>query len=312
MRRALLLLLVLGATVAAGCGLGAGDSQDGGASVTVTRDFGARELGTGSVDPIPGGETVMRMLQRGFDVETRYGGGFVQEINGIAGGRANGRPVDWFYYVNGILADDGAAAHKVAAGDRVWWDHHDWSASPDVRAVVGAFPEPFESGVDGKRLPVRVDCADDAAKVCDEVADRLADQGIKSGRSAVAGFGGEGVLRIKVGPWAELRRDAAVRRIEEGPRVSGVYAKPAPDGRSIALLDPEGKTVRTLGPGGGMIAATRLTGEAPAWVITGTDVAGVAAAAAQLQEDTLADHFAIAVEDGRPVGLPIQTPVENP
>ena len=128
----------------------------------------------------------------------------------------------------------------------------------------------------------------------------------------MAGFGGEGVLRIKVGPWAELRRDAAVRRIEEGPRVSGVYAKPAPDGRSIALLDPEGKTVRTLGPGGGMIAATRLGGEAPAWVITGTDVAGVAAAAAQLQEDTLADHFAIAVEDGRPVGLPIQTPVENP
>ena len=50
--------------VAAGCGLGAGDSQDGGATVTVTRDFGARELGTGSVDPIPGGETVMRMLQR--------------------------------------------------------------------------------------------------------------------------------------------------------------------------------------------------------------------------------------------------------
>ena len=110
----------------------------------------------------------------------------------------------------------------------------------------------------------------------------------------------------------ELRRDAAVRRIEEGPRVSGVYAKPAPDGRSIALLDPDGKTVRTLGPGGGMIAATRLAGVAPAWVITGTDVAGVAAAAAQLQEDTLADHFAMAVEDGRPVGLPIQTPVENP
>ena len=214
MRRALLLLLVLGATAAAGCGLGAGDSQDGGATVTVTRDFGARELGTGSVDPIPGGETVMRMLQRDFDVETRYGGGFVQEINGIAGGRENGRPVDWFYYVNGILADDGAAAHKVAAGDRVWWDHHDWSATQDVRAVVGAFPEPFVSGVDGKRLPVRIDCADDAAKVCDEVADRLADEGVKSGRSARGGLRRRGRAADQgraVGRAAPRRRGAPAR-----------------------------------------------------------------------------------------------------
>src|ERR687895_2868297 len=130
MRRALLLLLVLSATVAAsGCGLGAGESKEGGASLLVTRDFGSRQVGTADADPIPGGETVMRMLQRDFDVETRYGGGFVQQINGIAGGREDGRPVDWFYYVNGILADEGAAAHKLSPGDDVWWDHHDWGAS---------------------------------------------------------------------------------------------------------------------------------------------------------------------------------------
>ena len=167
MRRAALLVVL--ALVAGGCGLGAGESQDGGATLTVTRDFGTREVGTGSADSIPGGETVMRMLQREFDVDTRYGGGFVQQINGIAGGREDGRPVDWFYYVNGVLADDGAAAHRLSAGDDVWWDHHDWGASADVRAVVGAFPEPFLSGIGGKRLPVRLDCADAAADACDEV-----------------------------------------------------------------------------------------------------------------------------------------------
>ena len=93
-RRAAVLLLLLAGT--SGCGLGAGESEGGGATLTVTRDFGTREVGTGEADPIPGGETVMRMLQRDFDVETRYGGGFVQQINGIAGGRENGRPVDWF------------------------------------------------------------------------------------------------------------------------------------------------------------------------------------------------------------------------
>ncbi len=312
MRAALLPALLLLAALAGGCGLGAGESQEGGATLTVTRDFGAREVGTGSADPIPGGETVMRMLQRDFDVDTRYGGGFVQQINGIAGGREGGRPVDWFYYVNGILADDGAAAHKLASGDDVWWDHHDWGASAEVHAVVGAFPEPFLSGIAGKRLPVRLDCADAAADACDEVAERLAEQDIKAGRSAAGGFGGEGVLRIKVGVWADVRRDPAVRRLEQSPAASGVYARPSAAGDELALLDPEGKTVRTLGPGAGLLAATQLGGEAPTWIVTGTDAVGLAAAAAQLEEDALEDRFAIAVQDGRPTPLPVLPPPEAP
>ena len=312
MRRAALLALLILASLAGGCGLGSGESFQGGATLTVTRDFGARAVGTGAASPIPGGETVMRMLQRDFDVETRYGGGFVQRINGIAGGRQDGRPVDWFYYVNGILAEDGAAAHKLGAGDDVWWDHHDWSASADVRAVVGAFPEPFLSGVGGKRLPVRLDCAAAAQDACDEVAERLGRVGVEAGRSAAGGFGGEGLLRIKVGVWADLRRDAAVRRLEEGPRASGVYARPSAVGDAIALLDPEGRTVRTLDAGSGLVAATKLGGEAPTWVVTGTDAVGLAAAAAQLDRDALADRFAIALEDGRPVALPIQPPPETP
>jgi len=310
MRRAALLIVL--ALAAGGCGLGAGDSQEGAATLTVTRDFGTRDVGSGSADPIPGGETVMRMLQRDFDVETRYGGGFVQRINGIAGGRENGRPVDWFYYVNGILAEDGAAAHKLSAGDDVWWDHHDWGASADVRAVVGAFPEPFVSGTEGKRLPVRLDCAEAAADACDEVAERLEEEGVKAGRSAAGSFGGEGVLRIEVGVWSDVRRDPAVRRLEEGPKASGVYARPNAAGDEIALLDAEGETVRALGAGGGLVAATKLGGEAPTWVVTGTDAVGLAAAAAQLEDAALDDHFAIAVEDGRPVPLPILPSPEAP
>jgi hypothetical protein len=312
MRPLLLPLLLAAALLAGGCGLGAGESKDGGASLQVTRDFGSREVGTADADPIPGGETVMRMLQRSFDVETRYGGGFVQSINGIAGGRENGRPVDWFYFVNGILAEDGSAAHPVAAGDRIWWDHRDWSATQDVRAVVGAFPEPFRSGVDGKRLPVRLDCADNAAAACDDVARRLEEAGVSAGRSGAAGFGGEGVLRVKVGAWADIRRDSAVRQLEEGPRASGVFARPDASGDAIELLDAEGNAERTLGPGGGLVAATRLGGEAPTWIVTGTDDVGVAAAAAQLREEALSTHFAIAVEDGRPTPLPLLPPPETP
>ena len=74
------------------------------------------------------GETVMRLLQRSFDVQTRFGGNFVQEIDGISGGREGGRRVDWFYYVNGIESSEGAGERRLYPGDRVWWDHHDWEA----------------------------------------------------------------------------------------------------------------------------------------------------------------------------------------
>ena len=120
------------------------------------------------------------------------------------------------------------------------------------------------------------------------------------------------MLRIKVGLWSELRRDPAVRRLEEGPRASGVYAQPNPAGDVLALLDPEGNAARTIGAGGGLVAATQLEGEAPTWIVTGTDAVGLAAAAASIERAALEDRFAIAVEDGRPLPLPVQPSPEAP
>jgi hypothetical protein len=95
MRRALLLCALL--LPLAGCGVGAGDAPKGaGTRLTVSRDFGAEEMGSSKQKRIPADETVMRLLQRSYEVETRYGGGFVQEIDGVGGGRRSGRPGDWF------------------------------------------------------------------------------------------------------------------------------------------------------------------------------------------------------------------------
>ena len=58
----------------------------------------------------------MSLLLRNYSVSTRYGGGFVQSIDGLAGGQEAGRPVDWFYYVNGVEAAKGAAATNVHPG----------------------------------------------------------------------------------------------------------------------------------------------------------------------------------------------------
>jgi uncharacterized protein DUF4430 len=304
--RLLALLVVLAALPVAGCGFGAGAST-GQVTLTVTRDYGEQALHEGiDEEKASEGDTVMRLLQRKYDVQTRFGGGFVQEIDGVAGGRESGRRADWFYYVNGIEAPVGAAERRVSAGERVWWDHHAWDAAQRVPAVVGSFPEPFKSGSEGKRFPVKLVCAGEDERSCDEVQSRLEDAGVKSlSRATLEQSAGEEVLRVIVGRWADVRRDAVARRLERGPRTSGVFARAAPTGDSIVLLDEDGRPVRTLRVGAGLVAATSVQAQAPTWVVTGTDDVGLAAAAAALTEDRLQQHFALAVDGGQDVPLPV-------
>jgi hypothetical protein len=297
--------VALGAALA-GCGLGPGSTPRG-VQLAVTRDFGARVLRESGAPRVVGQETVMQLLLRNARVGTAYGGGFVQSIDGLSGKHASGRPVDWFYYVNGIQAGRGAADTRLHPGDRVWWDLHDWSAAETVPAVVGSFPEPFLHGDGGRRLPVRVDCAGASPAACRTVAGRLRADGVPA---ALGALGSEEPhsLSVLVGPWTAIHGDPAALALERGPRASGVYARPARDGRTLTLLDPRGAAVRTLGPGAGLVAATRYFVDEPTWVVTGTDAAGVDSAARALSPVTLHDRFAIATTGAAAIALPVESP----
>ena len=298
-------VLVLAAFVAAGCGVGAGETP-GETRLVVTDDFGAKTL-LDKPDPDPRGEdTVMRLLQRNTDVETKYGGGFVQSVDGLSGGREGGRPLDWFYFVNGVMADEGAASTELRDGDRIWWDRHDWGLTNTVPAVVGSFPEPFLHGMDGEKLPTRIECEKSGREACEVVQEKLTDLGIVAGKALPGTASGTDVLRIVVGEWPDLRDDSALRQIERGPRASGVYGRFEDGGRSFAALDARGRVARKLGAGTGVIAATRFRENAPVWAITGTDAAGVAAAAQAFDESVLSEKFALAISDDLPVALPAQ------
>jgi hypothetical protein len=300
--------VALAATVA-GCGLGAGPKASE-TELLVSKDFGAEPIVQTDQPKTGGSDTVMRLLERNAPkVTTRFGGNFVQSIDGVGGGHSGGRPVDWFFYVNGVQADKGATSIEVHQGDRVWWDHHDWGVTDDVPAVVGSFPEPFVHGIDGRRLPTRIECADPKSDACSTVAGKLQDLGQVAARGGVGNSFVVDTLRIVVGPWLALRGDPTIKLLEQGPASSGVWAKPAPDGKSIALLDARGAVTRTLGPGTGLIAATKARDAKddesdPVWIVTGTDDAGIAAAADALDEGALNGHFAVAVSDGKPIGLP--------
>ncbi len=291
------------ALACAGCGLGPGAGTSA-VNLDVTRGFGGQPVRALSAGRVPGSETVMRMLQRSFDVRTRYGGGFVQSIDGYAGSSAYR---DWFYYVNGVQAKQGAASTAVHKGDRIWWDLHDWKATNSIPAVVGSFPEPFVHGVSGKRLPTTVECGSGVAPACTQATAALRAAHVPVANQLIGTGSGPDTLGVVVGTWAELRSEVAGQLIAHGPGASGVYARfTGPRGDRLELLDPAGHVARTLGPGAGLIAATADSSSAPTWLITGTDAAGVRAAARALTPRALHNHFALAVQGSVRLPVPLR------
>jgi len=270
-------------------------------TVTVTQDFGAHPVGAADERRFPGSETVMRALQRSFRVSTRSGGGYVQSIDGHA---AASPQLDWFYYVNGIRASQGAATTAVHRGDQIWFDLHDGHAARSP-AVVGAFPEPFANGVNGKRYPTTIECATDVDAACKRVAAALSAAGIPTASQLLGTGSGQDTVGVVVAPWREVAGAVGATIIARGPSASGIYARFAQGGARLQLLDPSGAVATTLGAGAGLVAAIADNRSAPTWLITGTDARGVAAAAGALTPQALHDHFALAILGARRIPVPV-------
>ena len=294
--------LLLAALAAAGCGLGAG-ADIGGVELTVTRDFGATPVLERPVEANES-DTVMRVLEGNADISTRYGGGYVQSIEGVEESRRGGHPQDWFFFVDGIESPIGAADYALRGNEWIWWDYRDWSATNHVPAVVGSFPAPFSNGYDGRSHPVVVEC-EGGGGACAKVRQALEDAGV-----TIAGGSPGGAIRVLVGPWGRLRTDPAAALIEAGPEESGVYADFERRGSAYRLvgLDSAGVASRDFGPAAGLVAATRRYEAPPTWVVTGATPAAVQVAAGLLDAAKLRDHYAVATEDGKETPLPVEVP----
>jgi hypothetical protein len=303
------------ALATAGCGLGPG-ADVGDVQLTVTREYGAVPVLDKSV-AAKESDTVMRVLEGEADVETRYGGGFVHSIDGVAEGQHGGDPYDWFFYVDGVESQIGGAEYDLEGGERIWWDYRDWGATNHAPAVVGSWPAPFRDGIGGRRYPVVVEC-DDGGSACEETRAALEREGVE-----VASGTPDDAIRILVGPWAQVRKDPAAHLIEAGPAESGVFAdfqagvRPlsalgrqrtnAEGEYELVALDEGAKEAERLGPEVGLVAATSRYGGLPVWVVTGGTAAAVRAAAGALDAEHLRDHYAVAVEGDKTTPLPMET-----
>lgn len=294
--------MVVALSLLAGCGVGFGaGEQDGNAELTITRDYGSGVLLEESVGPLSESSTAMRLLDQSAEIETSYGGGFVDSIESISSSSGI-RSFDWFYFVNGIAAERGAAEFVVEPGDRMWWDHRDWTDAMDVNAVVGSFPAPMKGGYDGNAWPVSVECLS-VETACMQVEERLEEAGVEL---APASTEDGDTLRVLVGSWSEVGADEEAARLDRGPSASGVFAGfvESEGGDRLVGLDESAEATTDFGPQSGLIAAMRRGEEPPVWVVTGTDERGVKLAAGALDAGQLRNRYAAAVSPDGVFSLP--------
>lgn len=298
---------LLAGLLLAGCGLGPGDDA-GDASLVVTRDYGAKVLVDEADLPVNESSNAMRLLDGEAGLETAYGGEYVQAVDGLAGRVEGGRSFDWFFSVNGIVAERGSAQFPVGGGDRVWWDYRDWTDAMEVGAVVGAYPAPFSTGYDNRGWGVEIDCLGDAA-ACGMVERQLEGDGVELVDR------GEN-MTIRVGAWDQVRKTPEGRRIERGPAASGVFARFRPEATTasgaggepvwgLAGLDVRGEPVGEFGAGAGLVAAMRRSEDPPVWLVTGGSDEAVRQAAGALDPEYLERRYAALVSDGEVSSLPV-------
>ena len=258
----------------------------------VSRDFGASIL-TDVTAPAAADLSVMRLLAENTTVETQYGGGFVQSIDGLAstyGSVADADAKDWFYWVDGIMADMGAGDYVLTGGETVWWDHHSWARAMYLPVAVGAFPAPWTGG----DLPVMTD-GDTAA-----LQAWAADNGLTLGaterlgeRPPAAGIVVASAAQAQETPWLRERiagADGGVRLVDL--RDAGIHlraldgtAGPVAAGACLALPNPD-------------------DGARPLLLLLVQDADALDPLLASLTPASLSAHLAVAAVDGALVPLP--------
>lgn len=283
------------------------------ARVLATRNFG-QELVLDETLKVPSETSAMAALQEVAEIETEYGGGFVQSINGVCSKYGGSHPAkeDWFIYVNGILANVGALDYVLHEGDIEHWDFHNWGFRQFIPAIIGDFPEPFLHGYGGKVEPTLIVYENGLREDAQAVESKLIKLGVESvairTTSQLTGDDKQHSNLILLGTYdCQL-----VSELNQVWHKLGFFIH-LEDGMIIAY-DSEGEIVSEYGAGSGVIQATQNPWnpngigacENVVWMVSGTDKEGVSKAA-----DALANNyteflyaFAVAITEGKIIKVP--------
>jgi len=281
--------------------------------VVATQNFG-QQLMFDEILEVPSGMSAMAALQKVAEIETAYGGGFVDAINGVGSGFTGGQKakMDWFVYINGIQSNTGALDYKLHDGDIQHWDFHDWSFHHFIPAIVGDFPEPFRYGYGGVIYPTIIVYQDGWEEDARRVADKLNRLGIKD-----ASIRGINELREhEKGSYNLILLGthdfAPIAELNQIWKRLGFYAHFQDS--MLKVFDSRGELAAEYGAGAGAIQATQSPWnpkgigvcENTVWIVSGSDEAGVEAAVETLvsQDNDFKYAHAVVIAAGEVIRVP--------
>lgn len=267
----------------------------------VTRDFGHTKMFGKNVGLVKD-EVGMEVMFRNLDIQTAYGGGFVNSINDLESKftfytGSERKKQDWFYWVNGILAPIGIAEYKPQTGDVVWWDYHDWSMTMFIPAIIGSYPQPFKNGFLGQNPGTVIMYTEELKDSAEKLKESLINQGVKevdvTPYDSVA-LENPKKYYILLGEWYDLATESKLlQKTNKKSKLVGVYAKFEDD--KLHSLNFKGKIIKSYDKKAGAIYATAggMGSTIPVWLVTGIDSEGVRLALNVLinKPETIKQHF---------------------
>ncbi|TCO71476.1 DUF4430 domain-containing protein [Marinisporobacter balticus] len=285
--------------------------ENGKIEVIVSRDFGNEIVSEKAVD-FSEDSNAIEVMEENFDIETAYGGGFINAIGGLKSGFTgveDKKKVDWFYYVNGILPEVGAQDYYLKSGDVVVWDYHDWSNNRYGSSIIGAYPINFINAHDENVLKTEITYEKNYEKESQGFASFLKEQGVKN---IVFKNMDEQVLEngeinsILIGSWDALSKSDTIKGFYENGKKTGLYFKMD---KNIKALNEKGEIAKEYKKGAVITSIVKEYGlSGTIWLITGNDEACIKKAIKLLYEnpEKLKGKFSIIVTEDEMVNIPIK------
>lgn len=295
-----------------GSGGTANSANAGKFDLSVTEYFGSNSVYAESL-AFSKEQSLLDVMRDHLDVETAYGGSFVNAINGTKSGYTSKsiftrKKRDWFYYVNGSIAPVGADSVKLAAGDSVWWDYHDWagdgSSTPNV---VASYPHPFTTGYNGVQPGTTIYYSGNHATDANRLAEAL--RGVGASGVSTATYDNSQVEHparnvIVLGTWKELQGQSALQNLFGAPTRTGLYAKFGEG--DVQMLNYQGKPTGRTGQSA-ILATGTGSGTNPVWLVIGSTDAGLDQAVDTMVTNPrkLQGKVGVVLSGGEAVGVPV-------
>jgi hypothetical protein len=270
--------------------------------LVVSRDYGARVL-KDIVVPARAGTTVMRLLAEHAQVDTKYGGGFIQGIDGLESsfGGSSADAADWFYWVDGAMGSVGAADAALNGGQTAWWDYHRWDGAMFIPGVLDAFPAPFKS----HSLALVTEAASGATDMHDAVQSWAQRWGIRT-HLVPRSFPPDADL----GPWLIA---GTPERVAKDPTVGPALSRGTAVGVFVAVDGERLYALHADGARGPELLAAALAVPEPdhperlSLVLLATDAQALQRLLDGFTPATASAHVALGLTDAGVVSLPVAT-----